>query len=205
MDPKSQLSMVRRFAETCGWTVAREYIDCIETMREPLEAWRAMLAEVPKHHFEGILVARLNVAFRSVKHMHETLHILIAHGISFHSLAEGFDTRSLAGGHTLRVIASIAGFESETRRQRICAGIAQARLKGRHIGRPPITSRPEIRQMWPAVEQRIQSGEISIAEAARILGIGKTTVRRLLTRQEARGQSATSASRPAMKGLPDRW
>ncbi len=192
-DWEAQLASLRTFAETSGWQVAREYIDYFGLSPRPLDAWGKMLTELPKRRFDVIAVARLNVAFRSANHMHETLRTFSAFRINFLSLEEEFDTRSPVSIHTLRVLASVAGFESETRRQRIRAGITSARLRGAQIGRPPITNRPEIRAMWPSVEARIRHGELSVAEAARILGIGKTTVSRLLRQARAADADSTAS------------
>jgi DNA invertase Pin-like site-specific DNA recombinase len=179
---EQQLITLRRHAQIAGWHVVGEYLDHISMTREPLQAWRKMLAEASRRQFNLISVTSLDVAFRSFTHMYETLGALDAYGVAFQSLAEKFDTREPTGRHVLSVLSSVARFESESRSQRIRAGMTHARSKGRHVGRPPVTSRPEIRKLWPAVATRLETGEISIAEAARILGISKTTVRRLLSK-----------------------
>jgi len=65
-------------------------------------------------------------------------------------------------------------------RARVRAGATRARAAGVRIGRPPALVRPEVARRWPMVRHRIESGEIRRREAARLLRIGASTVRRML-------------------------
>jgi DNA invertase Pin-like site-specific DNA recombinase len=60
------------------------------------------------------------------------------------------------------------------------AGMARAVARGVHVGRPVILAEPSVAQNWPMVRRRIESGEISRREAARLLGVGEASVRRML-------------------------
>lgn len=195
-DPEPQIAALRRFAAAQGWLVIREYIDYTAAGLEPLIAWREMLDDAPKHCFQGVLVFNLKGAFRSAKHMYDTIMTLEVYQISFHSMTECFDTRTVAGRQTLQVVASLSGYEREVHRRRVHAGMTRARKQGKRIGRPPITSRPEVARLWPVVQERVRSGEISLGEAARILRIGKTTLRRLLAKTEDAGTANNDDARP---------
>jgi DNA invertase Pin-like site-specific DNA recombinase len=61
---------------------------------------------------------------------------LRALGIQFVSLHEGIDTSTPNGRLVFGIFASIAEFERELIRDRVRSGIAQARAKGRRLGRP---------------------------------------------------------------------
>jgi DNA invertase Pin-like site-specific DNA recombinase len=67
-----------------------------------------------------------------------------------------------------------AEFEHEILRERIRAGIAEAKLKGKRFGRPLTAAKKtdQIRKLYRA--------GISKAEIARRLEIGRTSVRRIL-------------------------
>ncbi len=67
-----------------------------------------------------------------------------------------------------------AEFEHEILRERIRAGIAEARLKGTHLGRP-LTAAKKAGQI-----RKLHSAGVSKAEIARRLEIGRTSVRRVL-------------------------
>jgi DNA invertase Pin-like site-specific DNA recombinase len=72
------------------------------------------------------------------------------------------------------LLSVFAEFEHEILRERIRAGIAEARLKGKHLGRPLTVGKKtgQIRKLY-------LSG-VSKAEIARRLEISRTSVRRIL-------------------------
>ena len=76
-------------------------------------AWRELLDDGTKRRFKVVLVFKLDRAFRSVKHMHDTLHTWEAVGIAFKSLREQFDTSTALGRLLLNLLASLAEFELE--------------------------------------------------------------------------------------------
>ena len=73
------------------------------------------------------------------------------------------------------MVAVFAEFEREVLRERVRAGIAQARKEGRTHGRPRTASlrADEVR--------RLKAERVNHSEIARRLGIGRTSVRRILT------------------------
>jgi putative DNA-invertase from lambdoid prophage Rac len=77
--------------------------------------------------------------------------------------------RAMAG-----MLAVFAEFEREVLRERVRAGIAQARREGRRHGRPQTASlkADEVR--------RLMAERLNHSEIARRLGIGRSSVRRIL-------------------------
>jgi DNA invertase Pin-like site-specific DNA recombinase len=72
------------------------------------------------------------------------------------------------------LLAVFAEFERDLLRERVSAGIAQARKEGRPHGRPRTVARHQAK-----VKQLFASG-VSKSEIARRLNIGRTSVRRML-------------------------
>ncbi len=68
----------------------------------------------------------------------------------------------------------------QVHRDLVLAGMEQARQQGKRIGRPRVSERPEFAQQYTAVIERIGPGGISRRQAARELGIGYATLKRLL-------------------------
>jgi len=97
-DPETQLLALRDFARAQGWDVHGEYVDHAPA-NDPLHrtAWRKLLDDAAKRRFQAVLVFKLDRAFRSVKHMHDTLAVWDAQGIGFVSAREGFDTSTALG------------------------------------------------------------------------------------------------------------
>ncbi len=76
------------------------------------------------------------------------------------------------------MLAVFAEFEREILRDRVKAGIAQARKEGRPHGRPP-TARRKSKKVWALAEAGTKPGNI-----AKKLGISRTSVRRILANGE---------------------
>ncbi len=73
------------------------------------------------------------------------------------------------------MVAVFAQFEREILKERVKAGIAQAKAKGKAMGRPQ-TAAKQVQTI-----RALHRQGLSQAEIARRLGIGRTSVRRLLT------------------------
>lgn len=180
-DPETQLMPLRDFARAQGWEVVGEYVD-----RAPANdlahrtAWRALLDDAARRRFQAVVVFKLDRAFRSVKHMHDTLAAWEKVGVSFQSVREGFDTRTALGRLLLNLLASLAEFELEVLSERVRAGMERARRQGKHVGRPPVTARPRFSARFEAVKAELQAGRLSKRQAARRLGVGVATLYRLL-------------------------
>ena len=101
-------------------------------------AWRELLDDAARRKFKIVLVFKLDRAFRSVKHMHDTLATWEALGIGFKSLREQFDTSTALGRLLLNLLASLAEFELELIRERVKAGMDRAARQGKKIGRPRV-------------------------------------------------------------------
>ncbi len=144
-----------------------------------------MLDDTAKRRFSIVLVFKLDRAFRSVKHMHDTLAAWELVGVSFVSVREQFDTSTAIGRLMLNMLASIAEFELELIRERVKAGMDRARRQGRRIGRPRVADRRGFNRRFGAILERLQAGDLSRRKAARELGIGYATLKRLLDARAA--------------------
>ena len=78
----------------------------------------------------------------------------------------------------IEVLSSIAMQERETIRQRQAEGIAAAKAKGKHMGRPRATTPDN----WSEIVSLWRGGEITAAEAMRRTGISSSTFYRLVKR-----------------------
>lgn len=83
----------------------------------------------------------------------------------------------------IEVFGMIAEQERQTIRKRQAEGIAAARAKGKHLGRP----RAEFPSDWARVYGIWKSGGISAAQAMRELGVTKSTFYKLAKMQEKDG------------------
>jgi len=124
-------------------------------------------------------VWRLDRWGRSVTDLLATLQELNHLGVGFVSLTEALDLTTPAGRAMAGLLAIFAEFEREILRERTRAGLAQARLNGRPLGRPATAA------IHVAEIRKLHRAGISKAEIARRLQIGRTSVRRILTSKKA--------------------
>ncbi len=178
---ETQLLPLRDFLLAQDWEVYREYV--YEAPANDLAhrvQWRQLLDDAAKRGFTVVLVFKLDRAFRSVKHMHDTLAAWEMVGVSFKSLREQFDTSTALGHLLLNLLAALAEFELELIRERVKAGMDRARRQGRQIGRPRVTDRRGFNKRFGDILERLDGGAISRRQAAIELGIGYATLKRLL-------------------------
>ena len=186
-DPETQLMPMRDFVQAQGWKIYQEYVDFAPANDLAHRvAWRRLLDDAAKKKFSVVLVFKLDRAFRSVKHMHDTLAAWELVGVSFRSLREQFDTSTALGRLLLNLLAALAEFELEVIRERVKAGMDRARRQGRRIGRPRVTSRRGFKKTFGAILERLRSEDISRRQAAKELDIGYATLKRLLDSQDGK-------------------
>ena len=184
-DPETQLMPLRDFCIAQGWEIVAEYVDHAPANDQAHRVrWRDLLDDAAKKKFTVVLVFKLDRAFRSVKHMHDTLFAWDVVGVSFKSLREQFDTSTALGRLLLNLLAALAEFELEMIRERVKAGMDRARRQGKQIGRPRVTDRKGFQIKFEEVVCQLDAGGISRRKAAKELGIGYATLKRLL---DARG------------------
>lgn len=137
-DPETQLMPMRDFCSAHGLEIYGEYVDYAPANDL---AHRVQWRDLPEKRFTVVLVFKLDRAFRSVKHMHDTLAVWEMVGVSFKSIREQFDTSTALGRLLLNLLASLAEFELYMIRERVKAGMDRARRQGKKIGRPKVTDR----------------------------------------------------------------
>lgn len=128
---------------------------------------------------DELVVVRLDRVGRNARDMYELLEVFRAEGITLRSLREGLDSSGPLGQFLAHVMIAVGQWERETIRDRTREGIARARARGVHLGRPPKLSPIEERT---ALAWR-QKGW-SIAEIAKSLHCSTATVERVLRRQK---------------------
>ena len=93
-------------------------------------------------------------------------------------MCEALDLTTPSGRALAGMLAVFAEFEREILRERVKAGIAQARARGQPHGRPPtvIARSAEIRRLF--------ARGLSKREIAERLKVGRTSVHRVLTQKD---------------------
>jgi DNA invertase Pin-like site-specific DNA recombinase len=109
---------------------------------------------------------------------------LQALGVGFVSLREGFDLATSAGRLMAGVLASVAVYETEVRKERQLAGIARAKADGKTWGGRKAGTRVKLTEEKEAVIRQLHGQGKAVASIARTVGLTRKTVYRALGRAE---------------------
>jgi DNA invertase Pin-like site-specific DNA recombinase len=170
-----QLKDLRDYAKTRKWTVEVEVVD-IASGAKTRPKRQELLKLARQRKIDCILVWRLDRFGRSLADLITTLDELNSLEVSFVSLNESLDLTTPSGKALAGMLAVFAEFEREILRERVRAGIAEARSKGKTHGRPKTAANKK-----EEAKRLFKNGKgLSKSEIARKLKIGRTSVIRLL-------------------------
>jgi DNA invertase Pin-like site-specific DNA recombinase len=133
-----------------------------------------------------VLVHEISRVARRNSVAHHFVETLESYGVSLYWHAQGIETllpngkRNPAAGIMLALLAEMARAELETLRGRILSGLAEARRKGKTLGRPQGTglTRSAFLEKHRDITRLLKAGQ-SIRNAAKISGKGLSTVQRV--------------------------
>ncbi|MCG7492494.1 recombinase family protein [Thalassobius sp. Cn5-15] len=125
---------------------------------------------------DTLVVWKLDRLSRSTLHLLELLDDLRVNGVDFIALTQGIDTTTAVGRMVFGHLAVFAEFEREQIRERTKAGMAAAKARGVHIGRPRAISD----DMARLIKHRLAIGEASVSQLAEELDISQQTIVRAM-------------------------
>jgi DNA invertase Pin-like site-specific DNA recombinase len=168
-----QLEAMRAYAERKGWQIA-SMVEEVGSGAKTRPRREELLRAARRREIDVIVVWRLDRWGRSLVDLIATLQELTALKVGFVSLSEALDLTTPSGRAFAGMLAVFAEFERDILRDRVKAGIAQARKEGRPHGRPA-TITEKIQEIRELAHQGSSKSAI-----AKQLNIGRTSVRRLL-------------------------
>ena len=173
-DVDLQLRDLRNYVEARGWETFKEYVDNgVSGRKDKRPSLDMLMNDASKKRFEAVLVWRFDRFARSTKHLVTALEEFKHLGIDFVSFQENIDTSSPLGKAMFTIVSAIAELEADIIRERVVAGIANARTKGVKIGRPsPVIDQEEVR--------RLRDGGLTIRAIAEKMNLKKTFVHKVI-------------------------
>jgi DNA invertase Pin-like site-specific DNA recombinase len=168
-----QVEAMTAYIKGRGWDLVSQVRDVGSGVKERSGRER-LLKAARRRELDVMVVWRLDRWGRSLPDLVVTLRELTELGVGFVSLTEALDLTTPTGRAMAGMVAVFAEFEREVLRERVRAGIAQARREGRLHGRPRTAS------LKADEIHRLKAERVSHSEIARRLGIGRTSVRRIL-------------------------
>lgn len=166
-----QLTHLRQWASARGLTIAKEYVDhgvSGGTVKRP--ALERLMKGARLREFDAVAVFRFDRFARSLPHLVMALDEFRSLGVAFLSHQEVVDTSTPIGQLMFNLIGAMAQFERSIIQERVTAGLAAARAKGKKLGRPRA-------QFDEAHARDLRESGMSIRAIARALGVGREAVR----------------------------
>lgn len=134
-----QLRDLRELAKCRSFEVVTEYCDHgVSGSRETRPALDALLRDARRRKFDAVLVWKLDRLGRSLVHLVRLLQDLRSLSVELISFSEGLDFTTTTGKLLYQVISAFAEFERDCIRERVRAGLRNARAVGKNLGRPRV-------------------------------------------------------------------
>jgi DNA invertase Pin-like site-specific DNA recombinase len=155
--------------------------------RSGVDAGRPELKRCLEYLREGdtLLVTKIDRLARSTSDLYRIVSLLAEKGVAFKVTDDSsIDTTSRTGKLVMGILALIAEFENDIRRERQMDGIAKAHERGIRFGRKP--------QLVPEVVEQIKGLRergATVPEIMRRTGFSKASVYRALGSASARGEA----------------
>jgi DNA invertase Pin-like site-specific DNA recombinase len=124
-----------------------------------------------------LVVWKLDRLGRSLSHLLAIVNTLKDKQVAFRSLTEGMDTTTASGELLFQVFGALAQYERALIQERVLAGLAAARRRGRIGGRPQAITGEKLEAILAAVD-----GGMSKAAVCRNFGVKRTTLIETLAR-----------------------
>ena len=145
--------------------------------------FQAMMRDVNRGKVGRIVVAALDRLGRNTRDFLAFIDDLKAKGVGFMSLREGLDPFTPMGEFVLTCMMAMARLEREHIRSRINAGIAAAQAEGKTWGGRKPGTRIAVTLEKEGAIHRMKAAGVPIAEIARVLGLTRRTIYKVLARQ----------------------
>lgn len=176
-DPELQLVPLREYCQRRGFTITGEYVDNgISGTKDRRPQLDRLLEAARKRQIDLIVVWKLDRFGRSLKQLVNALEELSSFGVGFISYQDNLDLTTPQGRLMFHIIGAMAEFERELIRERVKAGLENARRKGKRIGRKAI---PPV-DMAKIVDAHRNAPTLSIRDLAGTLGFKKSIVHKTL-------------------------
>ena len=137
-DTSLQETELREYVESRGWSCVIYRDQGQSGAKNDRPALTALLNDLRRRRADVVVVWALDRLARPLKHLLTIAEECRLLGVDLVSLRQNIDTTLPAGRLTFAVLGAVAEFEREMLRERVKAGMAQARRAGKRVGRPAL-------------------------------------------------------------------
>jgi DNA invertase Pin-like site-specific DNA recombinase len=133
-----QETELREYCEKRGWEYVVYRDKGQSGAKNDRPALNSLLSDLRRRKFDVVVVWALDRLARSLRQLLTIGEECRSLGVDLVSLRQNIDTTLPAGRLTFQILGAVAEFERELLRDRVKAGMAQARRTGKHCGRPAL-------------------------------------------------------------------
>jgi DNA invertase Pin-like site-specific DNA recombinase len=174
-------------AKRHGWQIVETFDDNGATdtrSRDERPGMRRLMEGVGRKDFDMVAAWSVDRLGRSLQDLIGFLSELQAKGVDLFLHKQGLDTSSSSGKAMFQMLGVFSEFERAMIQERVRAGLARARARGKKLGRPPVPPDTE-----KAIRKSLAAGN-GILKTAATVGVGSSTVQRVKAAlQEAPGRA----------------
>ncbi len=180
-NPEMQRRELDQFISNRGWLLHRIYQDRLTGTNDQRPELRALLEDARKRRIDVVVCWKIDRFFRSLRDLVVTLQELNDLGVRFVSFNDPMIDMTMPSGRLMvHIVGAFAEFEASLIKMRVRAGIANARAKGKHLGRPQRIDRLQVHTLR-------QQG-LSLREIAEQTGATKAGVSKILSKSKLQTQ-----------------
>jgi DNA invertase Pin-like site-specific DNA recombinase len=151
----AQERALREYVQRRGWKLQQIYRDQgVSGASSNRPALNELLKACRRGSVDVVVVWKFDRFARSLKQLMSGLEMCRALGIDFVSVTESIDTSLPSGELVFQMIGAVAQFERSLIGERVRSGLANARAKGKSLGRP------SLRKLSPAETRQLRQERI---------------------------------------------
>ena len=169
IDDRQSVDLQRDALLAAGVDDRHLYFDKASGARDDRPGLKACLAYLKEG--DSFVVWKLDRLGRSLPHLLSIVTDLKERGVAFRSLTEQMDTTTPHGELLFSLFGALAQYERALTRERVIAGLAAAKRRGRKGGRPPTIDAEMMEQIKAALD-----GGASKALVCRSFKVARSTL-----------------------------
>jgi DNA invertase Pin-like site-specific DNA recombinase len=173
---ENQRRELAEVAERAGWEVVAVYSDegiSGAKGRDKRPGFDALMKAVTRREVDMVAAWSVDRLGRSMQHLVETLSAIRAAGADLYLHKQALDTTTPSGRAMFGMLSVFAEFEREMIVERVRAGMATAKAKGKSVGRPK-ASEETLQRI-----RELRAQGIGMLKVAREVGCGVSLIQRM--------------------------
>ncbi len=168
-----QKRRIRSYVRKRDWRIGLEVVE-VGSGAKTREGREKLMTAARRQEVDVIVVWKLDRWGRSVTDLLGTLEELNEIGVGFVSITESLDFTTTTGRALAGMLSIFAEFERDVLRERVKAGLEEAKKRGQQLGRPS-KMRPKVKEI-----KKLHKKGLSISEISRVVKLSRRTVKRAI-------------------------